>query len=292
MFQDFINHIKSRKLAWAIIGALILFLMIYSWFFQKPIESTPSNAKQVPGASSGTTTISNPAATANGGASVPGAAPTQFEEGRHYKKLPQLITDHKIVKDHIAETPGKIQVIEFFNYGCFWCQQLHPLLNEWTKTKPISVVFYRYPVVFNKQWDALARTYLVVKKLEKTDALDMQFFSEIHQKRINLADEKLLREFLTKQNVAVDPFFELYNSFAINSEMAMANEISNAFQITLSPSVVINTPTGSYFATATMVGTEKNLIALIDFLIAREEKELNKDKDLNTVDVNLNNEAK
>lgn len=283
MFQDFINLIKSRKIAWVTIGIFLLVLMVYSAFFQKPLEQTAtSNTSNT----IGTTTVSSPnsnigaanqpntpaAGSTNAGASS-NTPLTQFEEGKHYKKLPEIITNNQIVKDHIAETPGQIQVIEFFNYGCFWCHQVHPLLNEWVKTKPTTVAFYRYPVIFNKQWDALARTYLVVKKLEKNEALDLIFFSEIHQKKVNLADEKLLRAFLTEHNIPVEPFFEMYNSFAINSEMAKVNDIANAYQITLSPSIVVNTPSGSYFATATMVGTEKNLISLIDFLIKKENNE-------------------
>lgn len=193
-----------------------------------------------------------------------------FEEGKHYQRLSAKITTHKDVQEFIANDPGKIQVIEFFNYGCYWCQLLHPVLTEWAKTKPDNVVFYRYPVVFNKLWESLGKVYLVIKTLGKTDEVDKLFFTEIHQKQVNLADEKLLKPFLTKINIPEAKFFELYNSFAITTEMAKINNLGNAYQITLSPSVIINTPSGSYLSTATMAGSDQALIQLMNYLITRD----------------------
>lgn len=209
-------------------------------------------------------------------ASTPTATPipTVFEEGKHYQRLSTAVTTHKTVQQFVAENPGKIQVIEFFNYGCFWCRQLHPVLNTWALKKPESVVFYRYPVVFNKLWGSLAKTYLVINALKKTEMMDPLFFTEIHQNHVNLADEKLLKPFLVKHGISEKEFFELSNSFAINTEMTKINEIANAYQITLSPSVVINTPSGSYLSTAAMVGSEEGLISLMNFLIQRDTSKL------------------
>lgn len=246
-----------------------------TWFRATQTVSQPATASRTGTAPATSASSTTPVPAAQHGHTVTGsknptAIPAAFEEGKHYHRLSAKITTNKDIQELIAETPGKIQVIEFFNYGCYWCQQLHPVLTEWAKNKPENVVFYRFPVVFNKLWAALAKTYLVIKSLGKDATLDPLFFTEIHQKHINLADEKILKEFLIKHGIEDTKFFELYNSFAINTEMAKINNLGNAYQITLSPSVVINTPSGSYLSTATMVGSEQKLLEVLNFLIAKD----------------------
>ena len=44
-----------------------------------------------------------------------------------------------------TEGGGKIEVIEFFWYGCPHCYSLEPAVNEWAKGLPKDVVFRRCP---------------------------------------------------------------------------------------------------------------------------------------------------
>ena len=45
---------------------------------------------------------------------------------------------------------GKIEVIEFFWYGCPHCYSLEPFVNSWAKSVPKDVVFKRVPAVPNE----------------------------------------------------------------------------------------------------------------------------------------------
>lgn len=224
--------------------------------------ATPTTAVATPATSTPTN-----AAT---GASATPAPP--FEEGKHYQKLSAKITSTKGIQDFIAEDPGKIQVIEFFNYACFWCQRLHPIINEWLAQKPANVVFYRFPVVFHTGWDKLAKAYYMVEQLGKSDTLDKEFFDAVHVKHLNLADEKLLKEFFISHGVTDEVFDAMYNSFAVNQAVTRGNELSNEFQITLSPVLVVNMPSGSYLISAPLVGTEKGVIDVLNYLIEKEAK--------------------
>ena len=82
-------------------------------------------------------------------------SPAQPVEGSDYKKLePPLPTD----------SPGKIEVIEFFSYGCPHCNAFHPLISAWAAKLPKDVVFKRVPVSFNRpQWINLARAYYALQ---------------------------------------------------------------------------------------------------------------------------------
>lgn len=192
----------------------------------------------------------------------------KFQEGVHYQKLSTKITEDPIVKAFLAENSGKIQVMEFFNYNCFWCQRLHPLLTEWAKKKPNNVVFSRLPIIFHPTWEPAAKVYLIVSVLGKTDALDMAFFKAAHETHLDLSKESILKQFALQQGIPEKTFDELYHSFSIGCLQLRANELSNALQITRSPAVVVSTPNGLYISTPPMAGSEAALIAVVDHLIS------------------------
>lgn len=204
---------------------------------------------------------------------IPVVVPAErFEEGKQYKKLPAKVTTSPIVQQFIAENPGKIQVIEFFGYACFWCQRLHPHLNEWAAKKPEDIVFYRFPVYFNKGWDVLAKAYYVVEKLGRNSTLDKEFFQAVHKDHLNLSDEKKLEDFFLKAGVSQKQFKTLFHSFEVNRAYEKGNEVANAYEIIVTPAVVLNLSSGSYLITASMAGSEQAVIDIIGFLIERDLK--------------------
>lgn len=197
----------------------------------------------------------------------------RFQEGKHYQKLSAKITTQPAVQKLVSESPHKIQVIEFFNYACFWCQRLHPRVNSWLANKPLNVVFYRFPVVFNKSWEVMAKAYFIVQTLNKHE-LDHEFFKAIHTDNVDLTNEKLLQAFFEKHGIEQQKFLEMYGSFAVSQAVSRSNELSNAYQLTASPAMIINGPTGSYLVTASMAGTEAAVMEVVNFLIERESKAL------------------
>ena len=209
-------------------------------------------------------------------APLPGSViPTVIEEGKQYHRFGAGVLADKGVQELMLENPGKIQVIEFFNYDCFWCGRLQPIIHEWVaKNKPENVVFLRFPLVFNKKWEVLAKAFLVTKALGKSETLDPLFFNEIHQQRIDLSDMKLLTDFFVKNGVSEKQFLDLYNSFTINQELLQSTKLADAFQISVSPVIVINGPSGSFSVTAKVAGGEQAVITVLDYVVSRESKKL------------------
>lgn len=192
-----------------------------------------------------------------------------YEEGKDYYRLSSEITSHKVIQELIAKNPEKVVVIEFFNYGCFGCMRLHPFLDKWVETKPKNVIFYRYPLMFNKKWEVLAKAYYVNKMLEVSNFSDQDFFNTIYQHRVDLSDEEKLSDFFIERGVSGKKFDDLYNSFAVNQEITKAKEVANAYQVLVSPTVIVNKPYGSYVITPTLVkGNNQDLISIMGYLIA------------------------
>lgn len=268
MLQDYTKRI--------LVGIFIIFVLVagflfYIEFFNNPFASA-SNSNKKNALAKNQNQKQNMTSNQTGTSAQTGATDkiTEFEEGKHYKKLPAKITSHKEIQQFIAEDPGKVQVIEFFSYACYWCQRLHPIIDEWIKNKPKNAVVYHVPVIFHPGWDKLAKAYYMVQELGKTQELDQAFFDAIHQNRVNLADEKLLKEFFIKHGIPEAKFNELYNSFSVARSVSKSNELSNAYQIVASPVIILNTKAGSYFISAAMVGSEQGAIDVLNYLIKRD----------------------
>src|SRR5438309_7337673 len=78
------------------------------------------------------------------------AGAAEVTEGKDYARLKNA---------QPVETGKKIEVIEFFSYGCPHCNDLEPILDAWVAKLPPDVQFRRVPVMFQERWQALARIY-------------------------------------------------------------------------------------------------------------------------------------
>ena len=78
-----------------------------------------------------------------------------YQEGRHYELIEPLPT----------RNPKKIEVIEFFWFGCGHCFTLEGSLTDWKKELPTSVDFYRYPVIWNKMVETHAKLFFIAEAL-------------------------------------------------------------------------------------------------------------------------------
>ena len=79
-----------------------------------------------------------------------GTASAQLTEGKNYAR---------IANPQPVETGKKIEVIEFFSYGCPHCAELEPYLDTWLAKQPQDVAFRRVPVMFQQRWIPLAKIY-------------------------------------------------------------------------------------------------------------------------------------
>jgi protein dithiol oxidoreductase (disulfide-forming) len=209
------------------------------------------------------------------------STPAPLEEGKQYRRLPMAVSQNPKVLEFIAQDLGKVQVIEFFSYGCFGCQQLHAMINQWAKGKDSPqnqppVVFYRFPLVFHTVWEPLAKIYYTLKTLGLSEKLDPEFFTAVNQNHIDFSKANILEDFVKMRGVDPNLFMETYRSFGVNRQLIDSGELSIAYQVTVSPYFVVNTPAGSFATSALMAGGNEGLLNVLNYLIslksASEEK--------------------
>jgi thiol:disulfide interchange protein DsbA len=198
----------------------------------------------------------------------------EFIEGKHYQKAPADITDNEAVKELLNQTPGKVQVLEFFSYGCHWCFKLDPYMERWRKTEPANIDFQRVPVEFHPTWGNLTKSYYMLVDLNALDKLHSAFFDAVQNERISNTGEDTLKQFFTGAGLSEKDFTNTFNSFDVTRKQKWANAISRAYKITSVPVVIVQGPKGIYITAVRMAGSEDNVVKVVNELVDMQNKSL------------------
>jgi protein dithiol oxidoreductase (disulfide-forming) len=169
--------------------------------------------------------------------------------------------------------PGKVEVLEVFWLGCPHCYALEPFLQKWLKTKPSYVEFVRVPVMWGPAHRAHAKLFYTLLALGRED-LVQKAFDTIQQHPdtplVANSDEETLKveEGFARQNgISAEDFEKAFNSFSVRSKLLQAEQLTQRYQVTGVPYLVID---GKYATDPGMAGSAPSLFQLIDDLAAAE----------------------
>lgn len=182
-----------------------------------------------------------------------------YTEGVDYKKLTPQSTD----------AGDKIEVLEFFWYGCPHCYTFEPYINAWKKTKPANVELVRVPAIFRPDWEVQARTYYALSNMGVIEDLHEKIFSAIHKDKKRLNTKEQLTDFVVKNGVDRKKFDEEYSSFSVDSMVRKAKKKQTAYKLQGVPAIAVN---GKYLTSGSMSGSYENLVKILDYLVKKESK--------------------
>jgi len=149
--------------------------------------------------------------------------------------------DYRVLASPQPTTNGaRIEVLEFFWYGCPHCNNLQAPLSAWLKRKPADVEFKRMPAVFQDSWIPLTRAYFTIEALGLVDRLHHDVFAAIHEKKLRLQDPAVLFDWVAKQGIDREKFAQTYNSFAVQTRAQRARDITSRYDIPGTPAVVVD----------------------------------------------------
>lgn len=199
----------------------------------------------------------------------------EYSEGQDYSRLPDSIRSSQAVAHLIAKNSGKVQLLFFFSYGCPACAAFDPYFEKWAKSpQAVKVSIYRFPASFEADWVMLARLYYVTQDITPKKDLNADIFNAIHEQHQSLWKEEVMKTFFIKHGYQAQAFDMAYNSYAVKEQATYADDISKAYDITQTPTIVINGPGGSYKLTVDQAGNSwDKLISIVNYVVA---KELNK----------------
>ncbi len=182
----------------------------------------------------------------------------EVESGRDYKELSPAQPTH---------TGEKIEVLEFFFYGCSHCFHLHPLISAWEKKMPKDVELQYVPVIFRDSWEGMARTFYALEAINQQRRLHDDLFNAWNVNNIELGDEAQITDFIGQHGVDRAKFSAAFNSFTMSSKVTRSNQMVRDYGIRGTPTLVVD---GKYVIT----GLEPaETIKVLDAVVAKARKE-------------------
>ena len=160
---------------------------------------------------------------------------------------------------------GKVEVIEFFWYGCPHCHQLEPAISKWLANPPKDVVFKRVPAIPSEGWAQMATMYYTLEALGSLDRLHLKVFEALHKERLRL-DQKTVREaWLTKHGVDLKKYLEVERSFTVVTNVQRARQLTRAYRVDSVPRLVIG---GRYATSPEQAGGTDAVFTVVDEAIS------------------------
>lgn len=192
-----------------------------------------------------------------------------FQEGKHYVRLPQPVP--------VSAPTGKIEVLEFFSYGCPHCSAFEPVLDAWAKKLPADVAFRRVPVNFLYNAELFQRTYFSLEALGQVDAMQRKLFAAVHVQRERWSSSDAVADFVAKHGVDRAKFLELYSSFGVQTKMVQAKQLVERYKIDGVPALGVH---GRFYTSPALAGGDNvpetegqaRALALVDQLVVRVRK--------------------
>lgn len=170
-----------------------------------------------------------------------------------------------------VENPGKVEIAEFFWYGCIHCYNLEPVLHAWLPKLPADVYFRRIPAVFNERWAVDASIYYAFEALGVLDKLHMPFFDAIHKDRLKTDNPAALNEWLARNGVDPKKFETATKSFGVQSKVKRATQITAGARIDGTPALMVQ---GRYTISTEQGRSREGMLANAEKLIPVVRKTL------------------
>jgi thiol:disulfide interchange protein DsbA len=177
-------------------------------------------------------------------------------------------TDYDLIAPPVrAVDPGKIEVAEFFWYGCSHCYAFEPAVTEWKKTLPADVSFRGIPAIWQERMELHAKAYYTAEALGVLETMSPVMFKAMNVERKPLATQAEIAALFTANGVAEADFNKAFTSFGVASQVRQAVAVAKAAQITGTPALMVN---GKYHVSGRKSGSQAEMLKVVNFLIEKE----------------------
>jgi thiol:disulfide interchange protein DsbA len=152
----------------------------------------------------------------------------------------ELGRDYKLLNPPLPVASKKIEVLEFFFYGCSHCFDLHTPLSAWEKTMPRDVELTYVPTIFRDSMEPMARTLYALESIGQFDKLHDVLYRAWNVDKVQLFDEASISDFVARHGVDKAKFSSAYNSFSMQSKVTRARQMVRSYGVRGTPTLVVD----------------------------------------------------
>lgn len=184
-----------------------------------------------------------------------------YQEGTHYKPVRE------------PSAPGKrIDVAEFFWYGCGHCYAFEPEIEKWVARKPADVDFIRVPNSLGRPAGMVhSKAYYTAEALGVSLKTHGALFRALNVEQQTLDTEDQMAAFFNRTTgILPDVVLGTLRGFAVDSRVRGAENLARQYGIASTPTVVVD---GRWQTNATLAKGFPEMLKVIDFLIEKARKD-------------------
>lgn len=198
-----------------------------------------------------------------GGLGLAGLDPARAQggpvEGQHFVRLasPAPVT---------LPADKKVEVLEFFWYGCPHCNAIEPLLDTWSRKLPADVAFRKVHVGFGQIHQLHQRMYYALEEMGALATMHKRIFAAMHLQNKRLASESEIVAYMKDNGVDSAKFLESFKSFGVATKATKARQLTDAYKIDGVPAMGVH---GRYYTSGSLTGSHERMLQVVDVLIQR-----------------------
>lgn len=172
--------------------------------------------------------------------------------GTHYQELKP--------RQNVAAGADKIEVLEFFWYGCPHCNSIDQPLLDWMKKQKADVVLRRIHIDFGERTEAHQRLFFTLEAMGEIGKHHAAVFTAIHGDNKRLANKEQVLNWVKSRGIDLAKFESIYSSFGMATTLNRAKQMMVDYKVegvpffgidgrfVTSPSIVGGSNNGSFFA--------------------------------------------
>lgn len=172
--------------------------------------------------------------------------------------------EYRLITQQPVETGNLIEVIDFFWYGCPYCDQLQPGLEAWIQRKPADVALRRIPAILNDSWKAHARIFYTLESLNELDRLHLQVYRGYHVEKLHMSQPDVMVEWAVKHGIDRQRWLDAYYSREVDEKVERARALTRAYTVAGTPTLVVD---GRYLTSGNLAASLQEMITTLDDLI-------------------------
>ena len=172
---------------------------------------------------------------------------------------------------HAAAADGRVEVIEFFYYGCPVCYETEPFLSRWLGTAPDYVTLRRVPALSSEAWEPFAKLFYTLEGLGQIERLHWPVYDNVHFEDVKLNDEKVMADWAARNGIEREKFVQTYGSKSVADKVAQARGLLKSYDVRAVPTFIVD---GKFLTSARLAGGTQQVVPVLDRLVrlAREER--------------------
>jgi len=179
--------------------------------------------------------------------------------------------DYRLIPRQPVETGDRIEVIDFFWYGCPYCNELQPALEEWIGNKPADVAVRRIPAILKDNWAPHARIYYALELLGEVERLHQTVYHGYHVDLLHMSKPDVMEQWAVRNGIDRKRWIDAYFSPEADARVEYAHQATKRYQVQGTPSVVVD---GRYLTSSSMTPTVRGVVRVLEdlVLLARQNR--------------------